>query len=66
MGASEPSTDGLLRLENHLSVTMCLILVPSLAKKGYFGLNVVAIVDKKKRVLYWVIGSRGAEHDSTT
>ena len=35
------------------------------SRKGYFGLNVVAIVDRKKRVLYQVIQSRGAEHDST-
>jgi len=35
------------------------------SRKGYFGLNVVAIVDRKKRVLYRVIQSRGAEHDST-
>jgi hypothetical protein len=35
------------------------------SRKGFFGLNVVAIVDKKKRVLYRVIASRGAEHDST-
>ncbi|KAL7544549.1 hypothetical protein ACHAWF_007926 [Thalassiosira exigua] len=35
------------------------------SRKGYFGLNVVAIVDRKKRVLYRVIKSRGAEHDST-
>ena len=35
------------------------------SRKGYFGLNVVAIVDRKKRVLYRVIRSRGAEHDST-
>ena len=35
------------------------------SRKGYFGLNVVAIVDKQKRVLYRVIRSRGAEHDST-
>ena len=35
------------------------------SRKGYFGLNVVAIVDKQKRVLYRVIRSRGAEHDSS-
>ena len=30
------------------------------SRKGYFGLNVVAIVDKRKRILYRVIRSRGA------
>ena len=35
------------------------------SRKGYFGLNVVAIVDRKKKILYRVIQSRGAEHDST-
>ena len=35
------------------------------SRKGYFGLNVVCIVDKQKRVLYRVISLRGAEHDST-
>ena len=33
--------------------------------KGFYGLNVQAIVDIKKRVLYHSILSRGAEHDST-
>lgn len=35
------------------------------SRKGYFGLNVQCIVDKKKRILYRTIKSRGAEHDST-
>jgi len=35
------------------------------SRKGYYALNVQAIVDKKKRVLYRSILSRGAEHDST-
>ena len=35
------------------------------SRKGCFGLNLVCIVDKQKKVLYRVIGSRGAEHDST-
>merc|ERR1711862_543895 len=35
------------------------------SRKGYFGLNVVVIADRKKRILYRVIQSRGAEHDST-
>lgn len=35
------------------------------SRKGYFGINVQAIVDKKKRILYRSILSRGAEHDST-
>lgn len=30
------------------------------SRKGYYGLNVLAIVDRKKRVLYRVIQSRGA------
>ena len=33
--------------------------------KGFFGINVQAIVDKKKRILYRSIQRRGAEHDST-
>jgi hypothetical protein len=33
--------------------------------KGFYGLSVQAIVDKKKRVLFCSIESRGAEHDST-
>ena len=36
-----------------------------LSRKGYFGLNVVAIVDRKKEVPCRVIRFRGAEHDST-
>lgn len=35
------------------------------SRKGFFGINVQAIVDKKKRILYRQILSRGAEHDST-
>lgn len=35
------------------------------SRKGFFGINVQAIVDKKKRVLYRNIIHRGAEHDST-
>ena len=35
------------------------------SRKGFFGINVQAIVDKKKRILYRNIRSRGAEHDST-
>lgn len=35
------------------------------SRKGYFGVNVQAIVDKRKRVLFRSIISRGAEHDST-
>jgi hypothetical protein len=35
------------------------------SRKGFFGVNVQAIVDKKKRILYRSILSRGAEHDST-
>ncbi len=35
------------------------------SRKGYFAVNVQAIVDKKKRVLFRSITSRGAEHDST-
>lgn len=33
--------------------------------KGLYGINVRAIVEKKKRILYGSIPSRGAEHDST-
>ncbi|EJK58257.1 hypothetical protein THAOC_21635 [Thalassiosira oceanica] len=33
--------------------------------QGFYGLNVVVICDRKKRILYRVINSRGAEHDST-
>ncbi|KAL7545061.1 hypothetical protein ACHAWF_014107 [Thalassiosira exigua] len=35
------------------------------SRKGFYGINVQAIVDKKKRILYRNILSRGAEHDST-
>ena len=35
------------------------------SRKGFFAVNVQAIVDKKKRVLFRSIVSRGAEHDST-
>lgn len=35
------------------------------SRKGFFGVNVQAIVDKKKRILFRSILSRGAEHDST-
>ena len=35
------------------------------SRKGYYGLNVQCIVDKKKRVLFRTVKSRGAEHDST-
>jgi len=35
------------------------------SRKGYHGLNVQAIVDKRKIFLYRSIISRGAEHDST-
>ncbi len=35
------------------------------SRKGFYALNVVAIVDRDKRVLYRVIQARGAEHDST-
>jgi len=35
------------------------------SRKGYFAVNVQAIVDKKKRILFRSIMSRGAEHDST-
>lgn len=35
------------------------------SRKGYYGVNVQAIVDKKKKVLFRSILSRGAEHDST-
>ena len=35
------------------------------SRKGFFGINVQAIVDKKKRILYRNILCRGAEHDST-
>ncbi len=35
------------------------------SRKGFFGINVQAIVDRKKRILYRNIMHRGAEHDST-
>ncbi len=35
------------------------------SRKGFYGLSVQAIVDKKKRVLFRSIESRGTEHDST-
>jgi hypothetical protein len=35
------------------------------SRKGYYGINVQVIVDKRKRVLFRSIMSRGAEHDST-
>ena len=35
------------------------------SRKGFYCVNVQVIVDKKKRVLYRSIISRGAEHDST-
>jgi hypothetical protein len=35
------------------------------SRKGFFALNVMAIVDKKKRVLWRYIGARGSEHDSS-
>ncbi len=34
-------------------------------RKGFHGISVQAIVDRKKRILFWSIESRGAEHDST-
>jgi hypothetical protein len=34
-------------------------------RKGFYGINVQCIVDKKKRILHRTILSRGAEHDST-
>jgi hypothetical protein len=34
-------------------------------QKGFYGLSVQAIVDKKKHVLFRSIKSRGAEHNST-
>jgi hypothetical protein len=35
------------------------------SRKGFYGINVQCIVDKKKRIIYRNILSRGAEHDST-
>jgi hypothetical protein len=35
------------------------------SRKGYFGIDVQVIVNKRKRILFQSIKSRGAEHDST-
>ena len=35
------------------------------SRKGFSGLNVIAIMDKKKRLIYHVIASRGTEYDLT-
>ena len=35
------------------------------SRKGFYGVSVQAIVDKKKRILFRSIESRGAEHDSS-
>ena len=35
------------------------------SRKGYFAVNVQAIVDRKKKIIFRSIMSRGAEHDST-
>ena len=35
------------------------------SRKGFYSVNVQCIVDKKKRILWRSIQSRGAEHDST-
>lgn len=35
------------------------------SRKGFYGINVQAIVDRKKHILYRNIINRGAEHDST-
>ena len=35
-------------------------------RKGYYGINVQVIVDRKKKVLYRSIKCRGAEHDSSS
>ncbi len=35
------------------------------SRKGFYGINVQVIVDKRKRILFQSIKSRGAEHDST-
>ena len=48
-----PKSDGVLNPKSFYS------------RKGFYGLSVQAIVDKKKRVLFRSIESRGAEHDST-
>ena len=36
-----------------------------MSRKGFFALNVQAIVDKKKRILWRHIGQKGSAHDST-
>ena len=36
-----------------------------MSRKGFFALNVQAIVDKKKRILWRLIGEKGSAHDST-
>ena len=36
-----------------------------MCRKGFFALNVQAIVDKKKRILWSYIGEKGCVHDST-
>ena len=36
------------------------------SQKGFYALNVQVVCDRKKRVLYRSIRSRGAEHDSTS
>ena len=36
-----------------------------MCRKGFFALNVQAIVDKKKRILWSYIGEKGCTHDST-
>jgi len=35
------------------------------SRKGFYGINVQVIVDKRKRILFQSIKSRGAEHDFT-
>ncbi len=35
------------------------------SRKGFYAINTQVIVDRTKRVLFWSIMSRGAEHDST-
>lgn len=34
------------------------------SRKGFYALNVQAIVDKKKRILWMYLGAKGGEHDS--
>ena len=36
-----------------------------MSRKGFFALNVQAIVDKRKRILWRHIGQKGSSHDST-